>query len=41
MGDPGEWTDDTSMAIAIAEVATTGADLRAEAAQDMIVRSVG
>ena len=25
---PGEWTDDTSMAMAIAEVAATGADLR-------------
>ena len=34
---PGEWTDDTSMAIAIAEVAATGADLRSEAAQDSIV----
>ena len=33
----GEWTDDTSMAIAIAEVAATGADLRDEAAQDAIV----
>jgi len=30
--ETGEWTDDTSMAIAIAEVAATGADLRAEAA---------
>lgn len=35
---PGEWTDDTSMAIAIAEVATTGADLRQEEAQDAIAR---
>ena len=26
--EPGEWTDDTSMAIAIAEVAASGADLR-------------
>ena len=26
--EPGEWTDDTAMAIAIAEVAATGADLR-------------
>jgi ADP-ribosylglycohydrolase len=34
---PGEWTDDTSMAIAIAEVAATGADLRDEAAPDAIV----
>ncbi|MDT5097437.1 MAG: hypothetical protein QOC76_1174, partial [Mycobacterium sp.] len=33
----GEWTDDTSMAIAIAEVAATGADLRGAAAQDAIV----
>lgn len=33
-----EWTDDTSMAIAIAEVAARGADLRDEAAQDAIVR---
>jgi ADP-ribosyl-[dinitrogen reductase] hydrolase len=36
--EPGEWTDDTSMAIAIAEVAATGADLREETAQDAIVR---
>ncbi|KUI34674.1 ribosylglycohydrolase [Mycobacterium sp. IS-1496] len=35
--EPGEWTDDTSMAIAIAEVAATGADLRDQAAQDTIV----
>ena len=34
----GEWTDDTSMAIAIAEVAATGADLRSADAQDRIVR---
>ena len=33
---PGEWTDDTSMAIAIAEPAATGADLRGEAARDQI-----
>ena len=33
----GEWTDDTSMAIAIAEVAATGADLREPDAQDAIV----
>ena len=33
----GEWTDDTSMALAIAEVAATGADLRDAAAQDAIV----
>ena len=35
--EPGEWTDDTSMAIAIAEVAATGADLRDPAAQERIV----
>jgi ADP-ribosylglycohydrolase len=34
---PGEWTDDTSMAMAIAEVAATGIDLRDDAAQDAIV----
>ena len=34
---PGEWTDDTSMAVAIAEVAATGADLRDVDAQDRIV----
>jgi ADP-ribosylglycohydrolase len=36
--EPGEWTDDTSMAIAIAEVAATGADLRQEEALDTIAR---
>ncbi|MGV0606960.1 ADP-ribosylglycohydrolase family protein [Mycolicibacterium sp. XJ1904] len=36
--EPGEWTDDTSMAIAIAEVAATGADLRHAATQDAVVR---
>jgi ADP-ribosyl-[dinitrogen reductase] hydrolase len=36
--EPGEWTDDTSMAIAIAEVAATGADLRDEQALDALVR---
>jgi ADP-ribosyl-[dinitrogen reductase] hydrolase len=36
--EPGEWTDDTAMAIAIAEVAATGQDLRDDAAQDAIVR---
>jgi ADP-ribosyl-[dinitrogen reductase] hydrolase len=35
---PGEWTDDTSMAIAIAEVAATGVDLRERSAQDAIVK---
>jgi ADP-ribosylglycohydrolase len=34
---PGEWTDDTSMAIAIAEVAAAGADLRTAAAQDRVI----
>jgi ADP-ribosylglycohydrolase/predicted protein tyrosine phosphatase len=33
---PGEWTDDTSMAIAIAEISATGADLRADEARDQI-----
>src|SRR6478672_8079487 len=35
---PGEWTDDTSMAIALAEVAATGTDLREEEALDALVR---
>jgi ADP-ribosyl-[dinitrogen reductase] hydrolase len=35
---PGEWSDDTSMAVAIAEVAATGADLTSEAALDEIAR---
>jgi ADP-ribosylglycohydrolase/protein-tyrosine phosphatase len=35
---PAEWTDDTSMAIAIAEVAATGADLRQEESLDAIAR---
>src|ERR1700757_4665914 len=34
--EPGEWTDDTSMAIAIAAVAAAGADLRTEYAHDVI-----
>jgi ADP-ribosyl-[dinitrogen reductase] hydrolase len=34
--EPGEWTDDTSMAISIAEVSATGADLRSEGARDLI-----
>lgn len=33
---PGEWSDDTSMAVAVARVAATGADLRTEAALDAI-----
>lgn len=32
----GEWTDDTSMAVAIAEVSAEGLDLRTDAAQDRI-----
>lgn len=34
----GEWTDDTSMAIVIAQVAAAGLDLRGEDANDRIVR---
>ena len=34
--EPGEWTDDTSMAIAIAEVSATQADLRIDRARDQI-----
>lgn len=37
MWEPGEWTDDTSMAIAIAEVTAHGVDLRTPAAQDAVV----
>ena len=33
---PGEWTDDTSMAVAIAEIAATGTDLRTPEALDAI-----
>lgn len=36
--EPGEWTDDTSMAIAIGEIAATNLDLRQENAQDAIVK---
>lgn len=36
--EPGEWTDDTSMAVAIAEIAATGADLREDHAQDILVK---
>jgi ADP-ribosyl-[dinitrogen reductase] hydrolase len=36
--EPGEWTDDTSMGGAIAEVAVTGADLRQEEALDALAR---
>jgi len=34
---PGEWTDDTAMAVAIAEVAAAEVDLRHDRAQDQIV----
>lgn len=36
---PGQWSDDTEMAICIAEVAATGADLRSEEALDRIATS--
>lgn len=35
---PGEWSDDTSMAVAIAEVASTGADLTSEASLDAVAK---
>lgn len=35
---PGEWTDDTAQAVAIAEVAATGADLRTEATLDRVAQ---
>jgi ADP-ribosylglycohydrolase len=35
--EPGEWTDDTAMAVAIAAVAASGADLRADEAQNSLV----
>ena len=38
---PGEWTDDTSMAIAIAEIAATGTDLRDEAGARTTSSSAG
>ena len=34
--EPGEWTDDTSMAVAIARVTATGVDLRATAGLDAV-----
>jgi ADP-ribosylglycohydrolase len=34
---PGEWTDDTSMALVIAQTAAVGADLRSVPAQDAVV----
>jgi ADP-ribosyl-[dinitrogen reductase] hydrolase len=36
--EPGEWTDDSAMAIAVAEAAATGADLRQSEALDSIVQ---
>ena len=35
---PGQWSDDTEMAICIAEVAATGADLRTSEAQELIAQ---
>ena len=35
---PGEWTDDTAQAVAIAEVAATGADLREESSLDAVAQ---
>lgn len=34
--EPGEWTDDTAMTVAIAEVTATGLDLRTEAGLDAV-----
>jgi ADP-ribosyl-[dinitrogen reductase] hydrolase len=39
--DPGEWTDDTAQAVAIARVAATGADLRTAEALDAIADNFG
>ncbi len=36
---PGEWSDDTSMAVAIAEVAATGADLTSDDALDAVAEA--
>lgn len=36
---PGEWTDDTAMAFAIAEVSASGADLRTDEAQTRIAQA--
>ncbi|WP_348534519.1 ADP-ribosylglycohydrolase family protein [Gordonia sp. SMJS1] len=38
---PGEWSDDTSMAMAIADVAATGADLTSDEALDAIADNLG
>jgi ADP-ribosylglycohydrolase len=35
---PGEWSDDTAQALAILEVAATGADLRSEEALDLVAQ---
>lgn len=35
--EPGEWTDETALAIAVAEAAASGADLTSEAGEDRIV----
>ena len=37
--EPGQWTDDTDMAMAIAEVAKTGIDLRSEAGLTLIAKN--
>ena len=37
---PGEWSDDTSMAMAIAEVAATGADLTTAEALDAVAEGL-
>ncbi len=37
--EPGEWSDDTAMAVAIADVAATGADLRTPEALDAIAEN--
>ena len=34
--EPGEWTDDTSMAVAVARVTATGVDLRTTAGLDAV-----
>ncbi|RYC10497.1 ADP-ribosylglycohydrolase family protein [Nocardioides zhouii] len=39
--EPGEWTDDTAQAVAIARVAATGADLRTTEALDAIADGFG
>ena len=39
--EPGEWTDDTSMAIAVARVTAAGADLRSAAGLDAVAAGFG